>query len=206
MNSLLEALATHKTLLIQQRHELAELIGFETRNKYEIRTESNNVLGFAAESQKGVLGFLFRQFLGHWRRFEVQIFDNQRQLVFVIKHPFRFIFQRIDVHSPTGQLVGSLQQRFAIFSKKFDVTGPRDELLFKMHSPLWRLWTFKFFRKDIEYARVEKKWAGILSEAFTDKDLFRVNFANPSLTPDEKALLMCAAIFIDLNYFEHKAR
>lgn len=205
MSSLIEAIATQKSLLIQQRRELAELIGFETRNKYEIRSESEMVIGFAAEQQKGILGFLFRHFLGHWRSFEVHVFDNQRQLAFVAKHPFRFFFQRVEVYSPTGHLLGSLQQRFAIFSKKFDVTGTRHELLFEMRSPLWRLWTFKFLRKGQEYARIEKKWAGLLNEAFTDKDLFRVMFSNPSLNSDEKALLLCAAIFIDLNYFERKA-
>src|SRR5262245_11336298 len=54
-------------LVVQQRKELVELFGYETRNKYEIRTQSGQQLGFAAEQQKGVLGFLVRQLVGHWR-------------------------------------------------------------------------------------------------------------------------------------------
>lgn len=204
--SFIDILAAQKSLIIQQRRELAELIGFETRNKYEIRTESESVIGFAAEQQKGIFGFLLRQFLGHWRSFEIYVFDNQRQLAFVAKHPFRIFFQRIEVHSPTGQLIGTIQQRFGILNKKFDLSGGRHELLFEMRSPIWRIWTFKFFRKGQEYARIEKKWAGLLNEAFTDKDLFRIDFSHASLSADEKALLLCAGIFIDLNYFEHKAK
>ena len=38
-------------LVITQRRELAELIGFETRNKYEIKNEQAQVIGFCAEQR-----------------------------------------------------------------------------------------------------------------------------------------------------------
>ena len=72
------SLRHHQRLIVRQRRELAELFGFETRNKYEIASESGGALAFAAEQQKGIAGFLFRQFLGHWRTFEIKFFSPDR--------------------------------------------------------------------------------------------------------------------------------
>ena len=57
-----------------------------------------------------------------------------------------------------------------------------------------------------ELARVEKKWSGMLQEAFTDADRFRVAYDSPELNLDERTLVLAAAIFIDLQYFERKAQ
>ncbi len=54
-------------------------------------------------------------------------------------------------------------------------------------------------------ARILKKWTGLFAEGFTDKDRFRLEYVDPELTLDERAILVAAALFIDLNYFEKKA-
>ena len=56
------ALRNRSKVLIRQIHEIAEWIGFETRNKYEILDEENKLIGFAAEQGKGFLGLIMRQF------------------------------------------------------------------------------------------------------------------------------------------------
>jgi uncharacterized protein YxjI len=200
------ALLSSSSLVIRQKRELAELLGFESRNKYEIMNEQGSVLGYAAEQNKGFLGMLFRQFLGHWRRFEVFIFDNQKQQIAIAKQPFRFFFQRLEIRLPNDQPIGALQQRFAIFRKRFDIVDADGKLIFEMSSPFFRIWTFKFFDlSGTEIARIEKKWSGLFSEVFTDRDNFRLQFGSPGLSGKHRYLLIAAAIFIDLNYFEKKA-
>jgi hypothetical protein len=54
-------------------------------------------------------------------------------------------------------------------------------------------------------ATVEKKWSGLLTEAFTDKDNFAVKYDDPNLSNEERQLVLAAALFIDLQYFERKA-
>lgn len=198
-------LVAHKVLTIVQRREWAEFVGFETRNKYEIQDAEGRPLGFAAEQQKGLFGFLLRQFLGHWRSFDLHIFDLQRKSLFVAHHPFRWIFQRLELEDSGGRFIGALQQRFAILSKKFDVQDSRGKVLMEVRSPLWRIWTFPFVKNGKDAANVSKKWSGIFNEAFTDKDRFRVEFTIPTLTETERSLVLAAAIFIDLQYFENKA-
>ncbi len=204
MSEMLAIVQQSSELMIVQRRELAELFGFETRNKYSLEV-NGAPFAFAAEQGKGGLAFLARMFMGHWRTFEIHFFDNARQLVLRAVHPFRFFFQRLEVFTADGRQLGAIQQRWAFFSKKFDVTDPSGRLLLSVSSPFWRLWTFAFVREGRELARVEKKWGGMLREAFTDADRFRVAFESPELSLEERSLVLAAGIFIDLQYFEKKA-
>lgn len=205
MSEMLTVLSQSSELMIVQKRELVELIGIETRNKYAIEV-NGAPLAFAAEQGQGGLAFLARMFFGHWRTFEIHFFDNARQLALRAVHPFRWFFQRLEVSTASGRQLGAIQQRFAILFKRFDVTDPSGRLLLHVSSPLWRPWTFVFKRDERELARVEKKWTGMLTEAFTDADRFRVAFESPELNLDERALVLAAGIFIDLQYFEQKAQ
>lgn len=205
MSELVSRLQSANLLHIRQRRELIELVGIESRNRFEIKSEQGELIAYAAEERKGVMDFLFRQFLGHWRTFNILIFDSQRKPVFRARHPFRWLFQRIEVFDAQGRLLGALQQRFAIFTKSFDVQGPDGTVLMTVRSPIWRIWTFPFMVAGQEMGRVEKKWSGLLREAFTDQDFFVLKM-EPTITADVRPLLLAAAIFIDLQYFERKAR
>jgi len=201
-----EALNRHPLIQIRQRRELAELFGFETRNKYGIESAGGESLGFAAEQQKGVLGFLFRQWFGHWRNFDIHFFNPDRSLAWRAVHPFRWFFSRLEVIRPDGSRVGAIQRRWALLSKRFEVEDDGGVVVMEVSSPIWRPWTFLFKRHGREVGAIRKKWAGLLQEAFTDADRFHVEFASPDLELNEKVLLVSAGIFVDLQYFEEKAR
>lgn len=201
-----DQLQLNSTLFLRQQTELGEFVGFETRNKYSIETEQSDKIGFAAEQQKGVFGFLARQALGHWRSFDLLFFDKQRQPVMRAVHPFRIIFQRMEVFSQDGQRVGAVQQRFSILSKKFDVLDQTGNISMSVSSPIYRIWTFPFLRNGQELAKVTKKWSGTFKEALTDADNFEVKFNSAELSLAERMLVLAAAVFIDLKYFERKAR
>jgi uncharacterized protein YxjI len=203
--ALTDELLTLPRLIVRQRFEGFELLGYETRNKYAITDESGRVVGFAAEQQKGIWGFLLRQFLGHWRRFSLDIFDGNRQIAFHTEHPFRFFFQRLEIYDTNHSLVGALQQRFSFLTKSFDVEDGRGNAILTVRSPLWKLWTFPFLRGEREVAVVRKKWGGLLAEGFTDKDTFAVEYTSHIEDGTERALILAAALFIDLQYFENKA-
>lgn len=200
-------LERHSTIQIRQRHEIGELFGFETRNKYEIRSREGTELGFAAEQQKGIWGLIVRQYLGHWRRFDIHIFDARRVPYLIASHPFRFLFQRLEIRDAGGNFLGALQQRFGfLIRKRFDVEDAQGNVMLTVSSPLWRPWTFPFERHGREVAKIVKKWSGLLSEAFTDKDNFELQFLDPALSKVERDLLLAAAFFVDLQYFERKAK
>ncbi len=200
----MDQLGSAKSLSIQQRRELSELLGFETRNKYEIQIDGN-VAGFAAEQQKGVLGFLMRQMLGHWRTFDILIFSSNKSVVARAHHPFRFFFQRLEVFSPEGACLGALQQRFSFLQKKFDLENPQGRVELEVRSPIWKPWTFPFKARGQERAVVRKQWGGLLREGFTDADRFELEFIDEALSYEERLVLVASALFIDLQYFERKS-
>lgn len=202
--SFLEELPRLHAVMVTQKFEMGELFGFETRNKYAIRTESGEELGFAAEMAGGFPGFLFRQILGHMRKFEIRITDREGHPVIVARHPFRIFFQRLEVETGSGESLGAIQQRFGLLTKKFDFQDPRGQVLYTVRSGLFRIWSFPIKRGDRDVALISKKWSGALSEVFTDRDNFRVEFSDPSLGEKDRALILASALYVDLVYFETK--
>ena len=203
---LAEDLVQQQALLVTQKRELVELIGFETRNQYAITAgDGGSILAYAAEQQSGALGFFVRQFLGHWRTFNISISASGWDPALVAHHPFRWFFQRLEVSTAEGRPLGVLQQRFSLLTKRFDVEDAAGTVRLTVSSPLWRIWTFPFMKGGRQMAVVTKKWTGLLSEAFTDKDHFRVEYQDRRLTAEERQLILAAALFIDLQYFESKA-
>ena len=198
-------LRKHSKVLVHQVFEAFELFGYETRNKYEILDENKQKIGYAAEQGKGVFAFFSRQFLGHWRTFELYFFDDKKVPFMSAIHPFRFYFERLEVKNKDGLIIGALQKRFSILTKRFDVEDPHGNVIMEMRSPFWRIWTFPFTRRGMEAAKIEKKWSGLLAEAFTDKDKFLVSYIDPALSEHEKLIVLAASVFIDIRYFEKKA-
>ena len=109
------------------------------------------------------------------------------------------------MYSSESTYLGALQRRFSIFTKRFDVEDELGQPTMQVASPIYRLWTFPFTRNGEQLAVVKKKWSGALTEIFTDKDNFEVEFNSPALSENERTLLLASSVFIDLLYFEHKA-
>jgi len=197
-------------LIIKQQFEIAEMFGLETRNKYAIYNEQKQVLFYCTEQSKGILGFILRQYLGHWRRFHLNIYNTQKELVLTARHPFRFFFQELHIVDPQNQVIAKIKQRFSILKKSFDFTNENDEVLFQIRSPFWRIWTFPITssKSHEEIATISKKWSGLLTEFFTDKDQFHLVFNqqfSDRVETKYKLSMILAAVFVDLNYFEKKA-
>ena len=205
MSDFLQTLAEANAIYVSQKFEIAEIFGFETRNRYLIKTDNGQQFGYCAEPKVGFGDALMRQFLGHWHIFNVVGTDMNNQQVFRAHHPFRWFFQCLDVFGAGDRPVGSLQQRFAWFNKKFDLLDTRERVVMTMTSPLWKIWTFPIKKGSRDVSVIEKKWSGLTKELFTDADNFRVQYTDAKLTADEKLLLLAGAVFIDLLYFETKA-
>lgn len=202
MSTINQNISEARVLHVQQVFEAFELLGFETRNKYKILNDKNELIAYAAEQSTGAGGAILRHFLGHWRKFNVVIYDSQREACYQLHFPFRWFFKTLYVSDADGRRVGHLQQRFAIFRKKFDAFGVSNQLVAQINSSFFRFWTFDFFRGNRKICTIQKKWSGALGEFFTDKDNFAVRYADPNLTLDNKVLMLATSVMIDIIYFE----
>ncbi len=171
-----ENLKSHTHLLVHQSREIGEWIGYETRNKYEILDADGKPVAFAAEQSKGILGFLLRQSLGHWRKFDVHFYTPDRQIYMVAHHPFRWFFSRIEVKDKEGRFLGAIQKRFSFLTKRFDVENHQGLVIMEVASPIWKFWTFLFKHQGREIAAVRKKWSGFFPKHLRTAIIFLWNF------------------------------
>lgn len=202
-----EILKNVHSVQVEQVLEGFELIGFETRNKYRIHSNTEKNILFAAELSTGFGGAILRQIFGHWRSFKVSIFDSNRKELYQLNFPFRWFFKTLHVSNSEGKIIGTLEQRIAFFRKKFDVKDSHGKTIAKINSSFFRFWTFAFL--DLhgrETGRIQKKWSGVFSEMFTDKDNFEITFKDPALSEEHKILMLSTCLLVDIVYFEQKGK
>lgn len=201
----ISTLSSLNKVIVKQRKEFIELMGYETRNKYDVLTTDGSPILHIAENQKGLLGFFLRQMVGHWRSFGLGIFDVQRNLIAQADHPFKFIFPELRVTlSPNNNYIGHSVQKFSFLRKKYSVHMEDGQEL-SIDSGLFSPWTFEITLKGKTVASIKKKWSGALKEMFTDADTFLVEFNDQNLNPNSKLFIVVLTALIDLNHFEAKA-
>jgi uncharacterized protein YxjI len=197
---------SHERILVKQVKEWGEiLLGFESRNRFEIVTEAGEVLGYAAEEGGGFGTMILRNLLGRCRACKVHIYEPDGGEIASGVKPFRFYFHRMELFE-RGEKIGAIQRRFSIFHRKFVMEGPDGSELLEIYSPLFRIWTFKLQRDGLEMGRISKKWGGLLKEMFTDADVFGIEFSHPDLPMSIKKLLLVAVFLVDFTCFEENTR
>ncbi len=188
-------------LVVQQHKEWGEIIaGWETRNRYAVHSDDGAVLYHAGEVGTG---WLSRNFLKSKRPFTVEIKDTAGTLVYRLVRPWRWFFSGATVYDQTGTVVGSIEQRFKLFSRLYSIYGADGTELARVRGPFFRPWTFWFEVGGESVGSIKKKWSGLLKEAFTDADNFRVEFG-AAMDEQLRAILLGATFFVDFLHFESK--
>lgn len=193
-------------ILVKQVKEWGEiLVGFETRNRFELLGEGGESIGYAAEESGGFGSMIARNFLGRCRACTVHLYLPEGEEVADCRKSFRFYFHRMELFE-NGEKIGAVQRRFSLFHRRFTVEDPDGNALLEIKSPWFRIWTFKLLFENQEIGRISKKWAGMLKEMFTDADVFGVEFSHPDLPPALKKMLICAVFLIDFTCFENNSK
>lgn len=205
-DSLLDA----QRLIVRQVKEWPEiLLGYEACNRYEVQDDAGRVVARVAEQGSGFGRWLGRQFLGSCRQATLHVIDASGREITRIEKPFRWYFQEVILWEnglPAGQVV----RRFSLFIDRFVVLAPDGGQLLTIERGFWDHFrlrgTFRATRDGVEIARIRKEWRGMLAEAFTDADLFGIEFVMPAVPPAVKKLLFAATFLIDFTCFENNRR
>lgn len=197
-----QVLANTHGLRVQQQKEWGEIItGWETRNRYEITDSSGQTLFFAGE----VDGSWFaRAFLKAKRPFTLEVKDTLGMTALTVRRPWTWFFSRADIFDGNGVQLGTIQQRFAIFQRRYTLLDARGGEIGELHGPFFKPWTFKIRVSGAECGKISKKWSGLLKEAFSDADNFGVEFG-PQIGPDLRTICLGATFLIDFVHFENKS-
>lgn len=200
----LPAVVAVESLVVRQQVETTEVFtSLEVRNRYAIESPDGRMLLFAAETGEGVGAFFGRNLLGNHRPFHMVLQDAGGYSAMELRRPWRWMFSRLDVLAGDGRPLGSIQQRFALFAKRFSVLDPSGAELATLHGPMFRPWTFRVLVRDQQVGQITKQWSGLLKEAFTKADTFGVQFG-PAMDPQLRALALAATFLIDFLYFERQ--
>lgn len=194
----MEKLKTMDMVLIKQKIEWLEVFsGFESKNRYSILDSQGKEIYFAAERSS----FWSRIFLKFSRSLEIHIMNLDGGNVFKIKKPFRFIFHEGNVENAEGVFIGNIKREFSFLEKKLRIRDKNAMEIYVLKASFFHPWIFKIYKNEIEVGEIIKKWSGVGKEFFTDADNFIVKFP-AGITIEEKALLIAAALLIDIVYFE----
>lgn len=196
-------------LSVRQRKRWLEILtSFDARNVYVVYDEMGNPVLNVQEQGGGFGHFLKRVFLGAYRPFTSHVEDlaGGQGHILTLRRPFRFIFHRLEIRDKDGNPIGAIQRRWTWVRRKYDVEGPNGEVIATLFGPIFRPWTFEIRLpdSDIEMGVVQKKWSGLLKEAFTEADNFWVELDRIQ-DPTLKTLLFSATVLIDTVHFERSA-
>jgi len=189
-------------VLIHQATEWGEiLLGFESKNRFQLKDEHGTNLGYAAEEARGIGQWFLRNLFGRCRKATVHVYDAQGQRLGRGEKPFRWFFHRMEVVDGERR-IGAVQRKWAWFHRIFAIENAAGEEVMELRSPFFHPWTFTLTFQGSEVGVIRKKWGGLLREFFTDADVFGVEMA--SHVPIEvRKLLFVATFLVDFTCFEN---
>jgi len=231
----LEYLTQLDQIIVKQKKEVIEILtDFETANKYKIF----NAMGQQIYSAKEKSDCCTRQLAGSLRGFSMKIEDNFQNEVIHLKRPDcrcaspwgmacllssitcclvpawccnlcgDSCLQEMEVYSPPGSLVGSVQQKMTKWTPEFWIKDASGNEILKIRGPCCQLRCcddveFKVLTLfgDQQIGKVTKQWSGPFKELLTDADNFYITFPM-DLDVKAKATLLGALFLIDFLYFE----
>lgn len=203
--SVVRVFSKPRRLSVRQRKRWLEILtSFDARNVYVVYDEDGSPVLNVEEQGRGFGAFLKRVFLGSFRPFSSRVEDLVGQgQVLALRRPFRFIFHRLEVFDGDGNPIGAIQRRWTWVRRKYVVEGADGQIIATLFGPFWRPWTFQIQLpgSEQEVGLVQKKWSGLLKEAFTEADNFWVTLENIE-DPALRALLFSATVLIDTVHFE----
>lgn len=198
-------LDTASEYFVRQQKEWTEiLVNLETKNRYQILDVQGTEVGSIAEVSSGVSGFLRRNVFGSHRALDIRVLDADGAPVLNLSRDFFFLFSSIAITEPGGAPVGSVERRWGILYKKYDLLDVYGRCFATISGPRWNFWTFPIRSEDgFSEATISKKWGGALREIFADADTYRVSFDSGSWPPEQRLVIFGAAISIDFDFFEN---
>lgn len=192
----------HERVLIKQTKEWGEiLLGFESKNRFELLDEGGARLGYAAEEAKGLGQWFLRNLFGRCRQAKIHVYDPAGNEIGRGEKPFRWIFHRMEVIDG-GVRIGAVQRKWAWFHRIFAIENAAGEEVMLLKSPFFRPWTFTLWFQGSEAGVIRKKWGGMLKEFFTDADMFGVEFGS-HVPAEVRKLLVVATFLVDFTCFEN---
>ena len=173
-------LYTDRKMSILKEHSLfVKEKAFRFFNQYEIFDSSNRKIGHVQEARK-----FLKKLIG---KFELDFYDGER-IVVRAKKPFSIIRPKVYIYDANDVFLGYFVKKIIAFRPRFYVYDANDVQIGMLEGDFIG-WNFALHdKKEQMVVDVNKKFAGILKEAFTTADSYRMHFME-SKTVDRRIAL-----------------
>ncbi len=136
--------------------------------------------------------------------FLLEIKNTHDQVEASISRGWTFFMSKIVIKDPNGFPIGTIQQKFKLFTPTFKIYDNSGMLVAEITGD-WKAWNFVI--KDPAQrgiGMITKKWAGALKEIFTTADKYNVMLDGNINNREHKIAILSAAITIDMVLKESK--
>ncbi len=202
MSGMDSIVAGRERVLIHQTKEWGEiLLGFESKNRFELKDDSGRRLGLAAEEAQGMGQWFLRNLFGRCRKATIHVYDGAGNKLGRGEKPFRWFFHRMEVFDG-AQKIGAVQRKWSLLHRVFAIENAAGQEVMELRSPLFHPWTFTLTFQGSEAGVIRKKWGGFLKEVFTDADMFGLE-VGAHVPVEVRKLLLVATFLVDFTCFEN---
>jgi uncharacterized protein YxjI len=180
-------------LVVNQKAKLIELT-----NEYAISDEDGNRIGSVAQVGQGKGRKILRALtnVDQFLSLKLEVADTEGKVLLRLERGAKLLKSKIAVSDGSGKLLGNINQDNVIGKIHFTLeAGGRT--VGSVNAENWRAWNFNIQdHNGREVARITKKWAGALKEAFTTADNYFVEINEPVEEP-LRSLVFAAALCVD---------
>jgi uncharacterized protein YxjI len=197
-------------MLLERRSFLVkeQVAMLKVTDRYDIYDpETGNQIGVAQEQIGGFAKFL-RIFLMKYKSMfpttVVVMDEGASEPVITIKRRFAVMRSHVDVIDHNQTQVGFFKSKLFTLGGGFTVHSPSGEQIADVKGN-WKGWDFQLLDMNgNELGRVNKKWAGAMTEIFTSADNYVISL-NDSIGTNQglAALLLAASLAIDIVFKEN---
>jgi len=170
---------------------------FELRNQYTLTNEDGTEAGKVEQAKQSPLTFLVRLMSSLDAALPVTLDITDTSGADVLSLKKGWFTTKIKASTASGEEIGTIARKMKIGKPVYVMSKNGDDLgVIKAED--WRSRNFSIQdAQDKEFARVTKKWRGLLTEAFTDADSYAVEF-DGSASTQQRALALSGALAVDL--------
>jgi uncharacterized protein YxjI len=188
-------------LLNRNLYFVKEHVGmFKAANNFDVLDpESKEIIMNCREENLGFFTKMMR--FGDYKKmtpFDITIKTPQGAPVLRVSRGWTFWRSVVTVFDENNQVVGTFRQRMLSIGGKFELLAP-DGTIMCMLQGKWTSWDFTFQKDDVQFARVNKKWAGLGRELFTTADNYMLAIEpNVSQNHPMRIMILAAVMCIDM--------
>ena len=171
---------------------------FKFGNTYKVYNNQAEQVGTITQQVTGWHKFL-RLFLNKvFFPFSLEIRDMDNELQASISRGWTFWRSVIMIADNNNETIGFIKQKFKLFKPTFEIQDASNNVIGKITGD-WKAWNFNIEDQNHNnIGTINKKWNGIVKEAFTRADKYYVAIVPEYAEDRNKMAIVSAAITIDM--------